>query len=1269
MEGAGQELQAVAGQNELHTKGAGAGMSHPLSCTSIDFNGGTQRQVQKMLLRRNSRPPPKRKDPLENVDWNRLGPSDFNCLKLLGQGTFGSVIKVCMRDDPRVNLAMKIIVQKQYKVQNIVSRYYAEEHVLRALKHPFIVLLYASYSTPLHWLLVMEYCPGGDLHDWLVQEGTPGLLPIQVLKAGTEILLALEYLHGKGIVFRDLKCENVILSAQKTCRLTDFGLAKEDIGATDTDGLTSFCGSYGYCAPEVLALKDKNRRGGEIKSPSRNKADELVRGLTNGKDNSKESKKYGTAVDIYSLGVVLYMLATGGHITKKTETNKKRSPNRNDKAAGTRVVNTPRDGEAGADGGKQDKNLARAGRAAGVDLKRDPSGNLVVDTAVNSTAARNFAKKSLPTSIQQRPRNSREKGKEDGATAALFQQHAPPGTKNPTLTDRPAVLVDEGADPRRLDFRPGDRVTDVLGIKEAGGGTADRTSTSRARVKMSVANERDPRALRTGRQEQRVAPFVETTENRSRSSSKATEGSSLAGRRAVHRNAANNPNAVKKKDHQHHEVSLGTVAAVLFPFSKNFNFLHPSESRGVLDLSQIETKEQTELRFPPNSPEDLHLELAYMMVKDNPTMQLLDELQRLETLKRQQYAAKKALNNTNPTPVPRPLATDNTLRTTGGGEVGDGAKEKQQSGKMKKIVAAGEKEMTGTRPDRNSTRDDAARPHRQDLRHRQVGPPPPAGHHTKNHVQERHEGTSQQSVHYNGGSNRTRWQGPSKEQLRSVKDTYERFKQHPHLLELVYTMTNRDPHLRGSCSTVRSSKYFMNVDFMLALVNSGRYFRDMQRRREKVENPFRHRSGSGTSSQYPSKSELCAAGGQNVEPVAAAATTAISGQRSSKSRGDRNYYLAGASRTSGQVDARLRPQCEREETTEGTTRPLPVVHPRENTKPVRPRDAGVVATSSMSGRVLAGGASSQEQDEPLQTRAGPTAAPVMPPLRDLSRKTRGQHQEWGQRPPPLRDEEHRQMPVVLSNEALSRHEKKFPAQHFHQANNGQQQFFGHETRGSSPESSRVAGVDVAAMAPPLHLGRGGGLTQAVARGRSEDSGRGETTYSALPLRGTSTSATSSSTAMVMHSQNSSTDRSSSSARKERVRRTVPDTTAQQEDLDRHDRSISEVVDPRSSYAKGRFTTSTRATMSSPLDDSFCEVGRIVKPGRSTNKSTSRSSIPSARETRQEMLNPTGDVDDRDEQEDCSFLRQIMAHPRTTQLDGQEDFAVLGARNGSLSSAT
>jgi len=73
----------------------------------------------------------------------------------------------------------------------------------------------------------MEYCPGGDLGLMLARDGKIEVDVARIYCA--EILLSLEYLHNEGIVYRDLKPDNIVLDAEGHCRLTDFGLSKEGV--------------------------------------------------------------------------------------------------------------------------------------------------------------------------------------------------------------------------------------------------------------------------------------------------------------------------------------------------------------------------------------------------------------------------------------------------------------------------------------------------------------------------------------------------------------------------------------------------------------------------------------------------------------------------------------------------------------------------------------------------------------------------------------------------------------------------------------------------------------------------------------------------------------------------------------------------------------------------------------------------------------------------------------------------------------------------------
>ena len=96
--------------------------------------------------------------------------------------------------------------------------------------------------------LALEYCSGGDLAAHLRKKLTFDEETAKFFTA--EIALALEYIHSKKIVYRDLKPENILIDDEGHVKLTDFGLAKENIGSLNS--ANTFCGSPAYIAPEML---------------------------------------------------------------------------------------------------------------------------------------------------------------------------------------------------------------------------------------------------------------------------------------------------------------------------------------------------------------------------------------------------------------------------------------------------------------------------------------------------------------------------------------------------------------------------------------------------------------------------------------------------------------------------------------------------------------------------------------------------------------------------------------------------------------------------------------------------------------------------------------------------------------------------------------------------------------------------------------------------------------------------------------------------------
>jgi serine/threonine protein kinase len=132
--------------------------------------------------------------------------------------------------------------------QNLVRYAKTERNVLSFFNHPFIVQLHYSFQTPEKLFMILEFAPGGDLGNVLKQEKR--LSEDRARNYLCEIILAIEELHKRDIIFRDLKPDNVVLDADGHAMLTDFGLSKE--GITTNDQAKSFCGSVAYLAPEIL---------------------------------------------------------------------------------------------------------------------------------------------------------------------------------------------------------------------------------------------------------------------------------------------------------------------------------------------------------------------------------------------------------------------------------------------------------------------------------------------------------------------------------------------------------------------------------------------------------------------------------------------------------------------------------------------------------------------------------------------------------------------------------------------------------------------------------------------------------------------------------------------------------------------------------------------------------------------------------------------------------------------------------------------------------
>jgi serine/threonine protein kinase len=153
-----------------------------------------------------------------------LNLAHFRLLKRLGYGDIGSVYLAELRAS-RAFFAMKVMDKASIVSRNKVARAQTEREILGLLDHPFLPTLYTHFETDKFYCLVMEYCSGGNLHSLRQKQPGKHFSEPAARFYVAEVLLAMEYLHMLGIVYRDLKPENVLVREDGHIMLSDFDLS------------------------------------------------------------------------------------------------------------------------------------------------------------------------------------------------------------------------------------------------------------------------------------------------------------------------------------------------------------------------------------------------------------------------------------------------------------------------------------------------------------------------------------------------------------------------------------------------------------------------------------------------------------------------------------------------------------------------------------------------------------------------------------------------------------------------------------------------------------------------------------------------------------------------------------------------------------------------------------------------------------------------------------------------------------------------------------
>ena len=197
---------------------------------------------------------------VREVLLQQMGASLFQLRKVVGRGGYGVVVKATRRDSGQV-LALKA-VRKQTSgdaappspaaSSREVSAALKERTALAGLQHPFVVSLHCAFQTKQHLYLALDFCAGGDLAMYVRHAGKGGLPEPTAQFVSAEVLLALEYLHGEGVIHRDVKAENVLVDEQGHVRLADMNVAKRHGAGDDAPRTFTLVGTPFSTAPEVL---------------------------------------------------------------------------------------------------------------------------------------------------------------------------------------------------------------------------------------------------------------------------------------------------------------------------------------------------------------------------------------------------------------------------------------------------------------------------------------------------------------------------------------------------------------------------------------------------------------------------------------------------------------------------------------------------------------------------------------------------------------------------------------------------------------------------------------------------------------------------------------------------------------------------------------------------------------------------------------------------------------------------------------------------------
>jgi len=198
-------------------------------------------------------------------------PNDFELGRPLGKGKFGQVY---LAREKRSNfiVAIKVLSKRKIKESDNKKQVRREIEIQSHLRHPNVLRLYGYFVDKDYVYLVLEYARLGELYKYLKSQHEQRLTHSRAARYLLQLVSALNYCHSKGVIHRDLKLENILLSADDQVKLSDFGSSVHAGGHRRS----TLCGTLDYLAPEIVT-----------------------------------GQKHDQAVDRWALGIILYELLVG----------------------------------------------------------------------------------------------------------------------------------------------------------------------------------------------------------------------------------------------------------------------------------------------------------------------------------------------------------------------------------------------------------------------------------------------------------------------------------------------------------------------------------------------------------------------------------------------------------------------------------------------------------------------------------------------------------------------------------------------------------------------------------------------------------------------------------------------------------------------------------------------------------------------------------------------------------------------------------------------